>query len=99
MKKRTKTLIYVIVFVITFVISALIRISLLGSAPERLIQVIWNDDVGKVYKNLDYENANGNQYDLYVPTGLDKSKNQYLIVFIHGGSFNSGSIEDGEAWC
>ena len=68
MKKRTKSLIYVIVFVITFVISALIRISLLGSAPERLIQVIWNDGVGKVYKNLDYENANGNQYDLYVPT-------------------------------
>lgn len=99
MKKRTKSLIYVIVFVITFVISALIRISLLGSAPERLIQVIWNDGVGKVYKNLDYENANGNQYDLYVPTGLDKSKNQYLIVFIHGGSFNSGSKEDGEAWC
>lgn len=50
MKKRTKSLIYVIVFVITFVISALIRISLLGSAPERLIQVIWNDGVGKVYK-------------------------------------------------
>ena len=90
---------YVIVFVITFVISTLIRISLLGSAPERLIQVIWNDDIGKVYKNLDYENANGNQYDLYVPAGLDKSKNQYLIVFIHGGSFNSGSKEDGEAWC
>lgn len=53
----------------------------------------------KYIKNLDYENANGNQYDLYVPTGLDKSKNQYLIVFIHGGSFNSGSKEDGEAWC
>lgn len=99
MRKRTKKQMYVIVFVITFVISTLIRISLLGSAPERLIQVIWNDDIGKIYKNLDYENANGNQYDLYVPAGLDKSKNQYLIVFIHGGSFNSGSKEDGEAWC
>ena len=97
MRKRTKKQMYVIVFVITFVISTLIRISLLGSAPERLIQVIWNDDIGKIYKNLDYENANGNQYDLYVPAGLDKSKNQYLIVFIHGGSFNSGSKEDGEA--
>lgn len=64
MRKRTKKQMYVIVFVITFVISTLIRISLLGSAPERLIQVIWNDDIGKIYKNLDYENANGNQYAL-----------------------------------
>ena len=53
----------------------------------------------KIYSNLDYENDNGNQYDLYIPSGLDKLENQYLILFIHGGSFNSGSKEDGESWC
>lgn len=37
--------------------------------------------------------------DLYIPSGLDKLENQYLILFIHGGSFNSGSKEDGESWC
>lgn len=99
MKKRTKIIVYVIIFIVTFIISALIRILLLGSAPERLIRVEWDKSVGEIYCNLDYENDNGNQYDLYIPTGLEKSENQYLILFIHGGSFNSGSKDDGEAWC
>ena len=72
---------------------------LLGSAPERLIKVEWDESVGEIYSNLDYENDNGNQYDPYIPSGLDKLENQYLILFIHGGSFNSGSKEDGESWC
>ena len=95
MKKKTKILIYVITFIVVFLISALIRIMLLGSAPERLIKVEWDESVGEIYSNLDYENDNVNQYDLYIPSGLDKSENQYLILFIHGGSFNSGSKEDG----
>ena len=99
MKKRTKVLIYVTTFIVVFIISALIRINLLGSAPERLIRVDWNKNVGKIYRNLDYNNENGNQYDLYIPSGLDKSVKQYLILYIHGGSFNSGSKEDGESWC
>lgn len=99
MKKKTKILIYVITFIVVFLISALIRIMLLGSAPERLIKVEWDENVGEIYSNLDYENDNGNQYDLYIPSGLDKLENQYLILFIHGGSFNSGSKEDGESWC
>ena len=99
MKKKTKILIYVITFIVVFLISALIRIMLLGSAPERLIKVEWDESVGEIYSNLYYENDNGNQYDLYIPSGLDKLENQYLILFIHGGSFNSGSKEDGESWC
>ena len=99
MKKKTKILIYFIKFIVVFLISALIRIMLLGSAPERLIKVEWDESVGEIYSNLDYENDNGNQYDLYIPSGLDKLENQYLILFIHGGSFNSGSKEDGESWC
>ena len=99
MKKKTKILIYVITFIVVFLISALIRIMLLGSAPERLIKVEWDESVGEIYSNLDYENDNGNQYDLYITSGLDKLENQYLILFIHGGSFNSGSKEDGESWC
>lgn len=99
MKKKTKILIYVITFIVVFLISALIRIMLLGSSPERLIKVEWDESVGEIYSNLDYENDNGNQYDLYIPSGLDKLENQYLILFIHGGSFNSGSKEDGESWC
>ena len=99
MKKRTKVVLYIAVFVIVFVGSALVRIALLGGAPERLIRVKWNDSVGTVYANQEYENTNGHKYDLYIPSGLDESQNQYLILFIHGGSFNSGEKEDGDAWC
>ena len=99
MKKRTKVVLYLAVFVIVFVGSALVRIALLGGAPERLIRVKWNDSVGTVYANQEYENTNGHKYDLYIPSGLDESQNQYLILFIHGGSFNSGAKEDGDAWC
>ena len=99
MKKRTKVVLYIAVFVIVFVGSALVRIVLLGSAPERLIHVKWNDSVGTVYANQKYENANGHKYDLYIPSGLDEKQSQYLILFIHGGSFNSGAKEDGDAWC
>ena len=59
MKKKTKILIYVITFIVVFLISALIRIMLLGSAPERLIKVEWDESVGEIYSNLDYENDNG----------------------------------------
>ena len=99
MKKKTKIIIYVITFTVVFLVSALIRILLLGGAPERLIKVEWDKNAGNIYSNLNYENDNGNQYDLYIPSGLDTSDNQYLILFIHGGSFNSGSKEDGESWC
>lgn len=99
MKKRTKIVIYILIFIITFIISALIRINLLGSAPMKLIKVKWNDKIGTIYKDLSYENENNNKYDLYIPSNLDKEKEQYLIVYIHGGSFNSGSKEDGDLWC
>ena len=99
MKKRTKILIYCAAFVVAFLVSAVIRIAMLGSAPERLIRVEWNDSVGIVYKDLPYENDNGHKYDLYIPAGLQSEEDQYLILFIHGGSFNSGAKEDGDAWC
>lgn len=65
----------------------------------KLIKVKWDDKTGTIYKDLSYENENNNKYDLYIPSNLDKEKEQYLIVYIHGGSFNSGSKEDGDLWC
>ena len=99
MRKKTKIFVYIGIFLLFFLASALVRISLLGSAPERLIKKATQDSTGDIFKNQNYENENGNQYDLYIPSGLDKTQNQYLILYIHGGSFNSGSKEDGEAWC
>ena len=83
MKKRTKVFICCAAFAVAFLVSAVVRIAMLGSAPERLIRVEWNDSVGTVYKDLPYENDNGNKYDLYVPAGLQSVEDQYLILFIH----------------
>lgn len=99
MKKRTKITLWSILFVIVFTISALIRVNLLGSAPMKLMQVKWDDTVGTIYNDLNYENDYGHKYDLYVPANLDIGNAQQLILFIHGGSFNSGAKEDGEVWC
>ncbi|MGN0619920.1 MAG: alpha/beta hydrolase [Ruminiclostridium sp.] len=99
MKKRTRVIIYIAAFVVTFITSALISMNLTGSAPSRLLKTDWNDNSGTIYRNLAYKNDGGHGYDLYIPSGLDKSENQNLILYIHGGSFNSGAKEDGDAWC
>lgn len=99
MKLGLKITLWILLFFSVFIAAALIRINVLGSAPMKLISVDWNDSVGTVYPDLSYENEYGHQYDLYVPAGTDSSKNYQLILFIHGGSFNSGSKKDGEAWC
>ncbi len=99
MKKRARIILLSVLFITVFIISALISIKMTGSAPNRLLTVEWNNSVGTIYHNLDYENSNGHCYDLYIPDGLEQDKDQYLILFIHGGSFNSGAKEDGDAWC
>ncbi len=89
-------LIYALVFITVFAISVLVRIHLLGSAPTRLIQVKWDESTGTIYRDLSY---GPHRYDLYIPSSLDPAEDQYLILYIHGGSFNSGTKEDGDAWC
>lgn len=96
MKRKTKTLIYIISFLAAFLSGALIRIRMLGSGPNRLIRVSWN---GQVHSDLKYGTGDAQSYDLYLPEALDKSQPQHLIVFIHGGSFNSGDKKDGADWC
>ena len=58
------------IFVLVFLASALTRIFLLGSAPERLVKSLGQDLTCAVFSDQNYENENGNQYDLYIPAGL-----------------------------
>ena len=99
MKKILKYLLFVLTFGVIFFISFKINIHRLEFAPMKLMETEWDDSVGTVYVDLDYENENGNTYNLYVPANLDKEKEQYLILYIHGGSFNSGAKGDGDIWC
>ena len=52
------------IFVLVFLASALTRIFLLGSAPERLVKSLGQDLTCAVFSDQNYENENGNQYDL-----------------------------------
>ena len=96
MKKRMIVTLYPILFVVVFITSALISMNITGSAPQRLLKADYN---GSIYTDLSYQNTNGHKYDLYFPENLDIEETQNLILFIHGGSFNSGSKEEFEAWC
>lgn len=96
MRRKTKTLIYILSFLLAFGASAIVRMRMLGSAPARMFQVDWN---GTICTDLRYGEGGFQTYDLYLPENLDRSKPQHLIVYIHGGSFNSGSKEDGAPWC
>ncbi len=96
MKKSKLIIIYLLLFVIVFLASALISVNLTGAAPQKLLRV---DYSGETIKDLSYENENGHQYDLYIPNDADTQMPQNLILFIHGGSFNSGKKEDGDLWC
>ena len=82
MKKILKYLLFVLTFGVVFFISFKINIHRLEFAPMKLMETEWDDSVGTVYVDLDYENENGNTYNLYVPANLDKEKEQYLILYI-----------------
>ena len=69
--KNRKIGMLIFLFVVSFIVGMLINIQRLGSLPMKLIQVEWNDTVGCVYENLDYENPSDHKYDLYVPKNLD----------------------------
>ena len=99
MRRKAKIIVYTGIFVLVFLAAALARVYLLGSAPERLVKSLGQDLTGTVFRDQNYENENGNRYDLYIPAGLDRMQDQNLILYIHGGSFNSGSKADGETWC
>ena len=75
------------IFVLVFLASALTRIFLLGSAPERLVKSLGQGLTGTVFRDQIYENENGNRYDLYIPAGLDRMQDQNLTF--HG----SGALD------
>ena len=79
--KNRKIGMLIFLFVVSFILGMLINIQRLGSLPMKLIQVEWNDTVGCVYENLDYENSSDHKYDLYVPKNLDTPESKCLILF------------------
>ncbi len=54
---------------------------------------------GEVLRDLEYGELPRNLYDLYLPEDTGNANAKHLILYIHGGSWTSGSKEDGEAYC
>lgn len=54
--------------------------------------VTWSQQDTVITKNIEYANADGKHLllDLYVPAAV---KNPYLVVWVHGGAWSSGSKE------
>ena len=90
---------YILLFAVVFIFSAMTTLKIKIGVPQKLLKVRWNDDVGKKYRDLEYPNQNGNRYDLYIPSDINKADDQALILFIHGGGFTGGSKASGDGWC
>ena len=54
---------------------------------------------GTVLTDLRYGEGEREVYDLYLPEDLSDPKATHLILFIHGGSWQSGDKKDGQYWC
>ena len=71
-----------------------LRFNMLMQRPYNRITVKWSDSVGQIYTDIPAA-KDGIKYDLYVPAGLDNSKGQKLVMYIHGGNFSGGDKNDG----
>ena len=54
---------------------------------------------GAELKDLRYGDGEREIYDLYLPENTADPKATHLILFIHGGSWQSGDKENGQDWC
>ena len=47
---------YVLLFIVVFFISFIITLKIKISVPHKLLKVTGNEKIGKIYKNMEYEN-------------------------------------------
>ena len=57
------------------------------------------DYYGTELKDLRYGDGEREVYDLYLSEDITDPKATHLILFIHGGSWQSGDKKDGQYWC
>lgn len=66
------------------------------SDTNAVLEVEYN---GTVLTDLRYGEGEREVYDLYLPEDRTDPKATHLILFIHGGSWQSGDKKDGQYWC
>ena len=101
--KHSKTVVLVLSTVLLMILlSSCLAIEDAKQKAQETWAVLDVDYNGKVITDLRYGEAERNLYDLYLPEDTSKATNpkvEHLILFIHGGSWTSGSKEDGARYC
>ncbi|MBO4768109.1 MAG: alpha/beta hydrolase [Bacteroidales bacterium] len=64
---------------------------------HRFKSLLDSDYKGVLVEKVEY--LDGLYYDLFLPQDLRSPKAGKLMLYVHGGSWNSGSREEGERWC
>lgn len=55
----------------------------------------WNEkEDGTLIRNIVYDQEKNFSYDLYLPKDIQKNDSRDMMLFIHGGAWNSGKKED-----
>lgn len=70
-----------------------------GKSTGEKVPEDWYDSDGTRFLDVRYGERERNTLDIYVPAGLDKTKNNGLIVFIYGGSWTSGDKSSAAPFC
>lgn len=85
---------YICIFLCSVIFGAFVLNNFLTEeSPLFPKNIEWNDDIGKVYKDLTYGEKPLNNFDLYVPAQKWKNSDK-LIVYIHAGGFTGGDKSD-----
>lgn len=86
---------WILIYIVAFLASAFIGGPLITKIQTRdngFSKIKWDDSVGRIYKDLPYDEGKYHKYDLYVPA--NRSRKAYgLFVYIHGGGFTGGDKE------
>jgi acetyl esterase/lipase len=53
----------------------------------------WRDGDGSLQRGIIYDEASGNAYDLFIPAKASSTRNNGLMLFIHGGGWQEGQRE------
>ena len=74
-------------------LGAIVLIGIIAAIAWFVFYPKWSDEYGQKFQDIAYGNRQHNTYDLYLPHDAEKNDSLALILYIHGGSWVSGSKE------
>ena len=97
--KKNKAFLVIVASIILILLTSCFAMKEASDKMAETFAVLDVDYNGEVIKDLKYGDQPRNVYDLYLPEDTSNANAKHLILFIHGGSWTSGSKDDGEPYC